>query len=185
MRTLSLTNQRFAEMTLRQVLPIAAGVAVLALSARAIIPLPFTPVPITAQTLAVLVVGAVLGWRGAAATVAAYLAAGAAGLPMFAAGGGAHLFLGPTGGFLLGMLPAAMLAGWTRQRFAGRTALLIGGFVLADAAIFAMGLLGLAIPLMLAGVPLAKVLALGLVPFLPGELVKLALATLIVRSTTR
>lgn len=82
-----------------------------ALGARVAIPLPGTPVPFTFQVVAVLLAGYLLGPRLGAASQAAYLAAGVAGLPVFAAGGGAAYLLGPTGGYLLAYPVAAALVG--------------------------------------------------------------------------
>ncbi len=81
------------------------------------IQLPFSPVPITGQTMAVLLVGALLGSRRGALAVLAYIAEGLAGLPVFAGGaaGLARLF-GPTGGYLVGFVAAAFLVGWLAER---------------------------------------------------------------------
>jgi biotin transport system substrate-specific component len=151
---------------------ILGGSLLLAAGARISFWLPFSPVPITAQTLAVLLVGSVLGpWRGAAA-VTAYLAQGAAGLPVFAAGAGIGYLLGPTGGYLLGFVPAAWLAGYLVAASPNRSHLrMVAAMALADAAIFVPGVLWLATV-----VGLRNALAAGLLPFLPGELYKIPLA---------
>lgn len=141
--------------------------------------LPFSPVPVTAQTLAVLLLGVLLGPWGAGAAVLAYLGQGAMGLPVFAGGvGGAHHLFGATGGYLLGFLPAAVLVGalhqrgWTRSY--GQAALV---FTLGTAVIFAFGLAWLgAMGQSLGLVSLGAVLAAGLYPYLPGAAVKIALA---------
>jgi biotin transport system substrate-specific component len=97
---------------------ILAGSLLVALAARISIPLPFTPVPITGQTLAVLLVGAALGSRLGFLSLLAYLAEGAMGLPVFAGGtGGLAKILGPTGGFLLAFPLAAGLVGLLVERF--------------------------------------------------------------------
>src|SRR5579862_4155659 len=86
--------------------------------------LPFTPVPITGQTFAVLLSGAVLGWRRGFLCQVAYLAEGAAGLPVFADGAGSALHLvGPSGGFLLCFPLAAALVGYLVEEGAGRSML--------------------------------------------------------------
>ena len=95
------------------------GVGVLTVSAR--LSVPFYPVPLTMQTLAVLLVGGLLGPMLGASAVASYLAIGAMGAPVFASGlGGFAIFAGPTGGYLVGFLPAAFLMGlavrWARTR---------------------------------------------------------------------
>jgi biotin transport system substrate-specific component len=98
----------------------AAGVlgfaALTALGARVAVPVPGTPVPFTFQVVAVLLAGWMLGPRLGAASQVAYLTAGAAGLPVFAAGGGLAYFLGPTGGYLLAYPAAAAVVGWLVTR---------------------------------------------------------------------
>jgi biotin transport system substrate-specific component len=149
------------------------GSALIALSARVAIPLPFSPVPITGQTFAVLLVGAALGpWRGAAALLA-YLAEGAAGLPVFA---GAHTspaaLLGPTGGYLFGFVPAAWICGYLAERGWDRNVWgTVASMILGNVAIFAV-----ALPWLARFVGSGNVLALGFWPFLPGDVVKIALA---------
>ena len=91
-----------------QVIAVLGGAVVLAASARACIPLPWTPVPITAQTLAVLLLGSLLGTARGTMSVLTYLAAGAAGAPVFAHPAG---LAGPTGGYLLGFAVSAHLTG--------------------------------------------------------------------------
>jgi len=149
------------------------GSVLIALSARVAIPLPFSPVPVTGQTFAVLLVGAALGrWRGAAAVIA-YLAEGAAGLPVFAgAHAGPAVLLGPTGGYLFGFVPGAWLCGFLAEhgwdRRVGSTIL---SMVLGNIAIFAV-----ALPWLARYVGGSNVWALGLLPFVPGDIVKIGLA---------
>ncbi len=155
------------------------GVAILTASAKAQVP--FWPVPMTLQTLAVLGLGVVYGPRTAAATVVAYLALGAAGAPVFAAGGGLAYLVGPTAGFLLGLPVAAftvgtLLAKRPRLSLAGAFAVLFVG----DAIIFGCGLAWLA-HLFGAG----KAIALGLEPFAAAELLKLALGATVIRAAPR
>ncbi|HEU5314654.1 MAG TPA: biotin transporter BioY [Chloroflexota bacterium] len=157
---------------LREALLIAAGTAFLALTARISLPLPFSPVPITGQTLGVLVVGALYGPTRGAATVLAYLVEGAAGAPVFAAGrAGLSVLAGPTGGFLVGFVPAAAIAGFAGAR--RRAALRLAILLLATAAVYACG-----VPWLMAvtGLPLAAALAAGALPFLPGDVLKAGLA---------
>lgn len=143
--------------------------------------LPFSPVPITAQTFAVVMVGMVLGSRWGTAVVAAYLMQGMVGLPVFAEFGNGLRFLGPTGGYLIGFLPAVYLAGLLWERAPKKT-LLIGFFVAlaAEAAVFAVGLLWLAVFVGFSGA-----VAVGLLPFLPGTLIKCAAAAALARSMAR
>jgi len=149
------------------------GSALIALSARVAIPLPFSPVPITGQTFAVLLVGAALGrWRGAAAVIA-YLAEGAAGMPVFAGvNSGPAALLGPTGGYLFSFVPAAWLCGYLAERGWDRSVVgTIAAMILGNVVIFAV-----ALPWLAHFVGAGKVWALGFWPFIPGDIVKIALA---------
>lgn len=103
----------------RRALGVGAFALLTVLGARVTVPLPGTPVPFTFQVVAVLLAGWMLGPRLGAASQTAYLAAGAAGLPVFAAAGGLAYLLGPTGGYLLAFPVAAALAGWAGSREAG------------------------------------------------------------------
>lgn len=157
------------------VLLIVAGSLLVALCAQVSLPLPFSPVPVTGQTFAVLLLGATFGARRSAAALLLYLAEGAAGLPVFSPGGALGLarLLGPTGGYLLAFPAAAFLLGWLVQRGADRRWWGWLGAVLAtEAVIFAGGLAWLKL---LTGSGWREAAALGLLPFLPGELVKVAL----------
>jgi biotin transport system substrate-specific component len=99
----------------RAVMLIAVGTMLLTLSAKVNLPLPY--VPMTLQTLAVLVIGATYGWRLGGATVMVYLAEGASGLPVFAGPIGALApFVGPTAGYLVGFVVAALATGWLSER---------------------------------------------------------------------
>ncbi len=147
-----------------------------AVSAQIAVPLPFTPVPMTAQTLAVLLLGAVLGSVRGTLAMLTYLAEGAVGLPVFAGGkAGLAWLAGPTGGYLIGFVVAAFVPGflaerkWDRNIFSSFLAMLIGNVI-----IFAFGLLVLQ-----SYVGMDKVLALGFYPFILGDMVKLALATIL------
>ena len=145
----------------------------LGLLAQLEIRLPWTPVPITLQPFAVFLLGAALGSRRGALAMLAYLAEGAAGLPFFAGGsaGFAHL-LGPTGGYLLGFVPAAFVIGFCAERGWDRTPLrAFAAMLLGSVALFACGLTQLA-----AFVPRGEVLRAGLYPFLLGDLVKMLAA---------
>jgi biotin transport system substrate-specific component len=134
------------------------------------IAVPIGPVPITLQTLFVLLAGLILGPRGAAPAILLYWTAGILGLPVFAGGkAGLGIFFGPTGGFLLGFLPAAVFCGLFR-RFFGRSFKLL---VLVCAGATCITLVLGAVQLMLVlHVSLEKALALGVIPFLPGGALK-------------
>ncbi len=151
---------------------ILGGSLLTALAAQISIRLPFSPVPITGQTLAVLLVGALLGSRRGALSMLTYLAQGLLGLPVFAGGmSGLHYALGPTGGYLVGFVGAAWLTGrlaehgWDRHVWSAALAMVAGNLVL-----YALGLAWLS---RFVG---TKAFALGLFPFLIGDALKIVLA---------
>ena len=160
------------------------GTLVLWVSAK--VSVPFWPVPMNLQTMAVAGLAALYGSRLGALTVALYIAEGAAGLPVFTGtpqqGIGIAYLMGPTGGYLLGMPLAAWLIGWLAERGFARSVLSLFAAMLAgDVIVFALGLAWL-------GSVIGwdkPVLAYGLYPFLLGDLVKLALAACIVMAAGR
>jgi biotin transport system substrate-specific component len=143
--------------------------------AKISVPLPLTPVPGTLQTLAVLLAGALLGARAGAASQAAYLLMGIAGLPVFALpGAGPGYLLGPTGGYLVGLPVAAYVTGLLLARVRGRgIALSMFMFVLGAATIH---LFGFAWLLVVLGDPAAALRA-GVLPFIAFDLAKVVVAT--------
>jgi biotin transport system substrate-specific component len=144
-----------------------------AAAAQVEIRLPSTPVTITGQSFAVLLAGAVLGPRRAATAMALYLAEGASGLPFFAGGAsGAHVFFGPTGGYLLAFPLAAFATGWLCSRAWDRKPLTMFLAMLAGSAL----ILGLGALQLARFVPQGRALALGVMPFLPGDAIKAAIA---------
>lgn len=153
----------------------AVGLGVVILTLASKVQVPFWPVPMTLQTLAVLMIAATSGLRLGGATVLAWLGLGALGAPVFATGAGLAYMAGPTGGYLVGFLLAALAVGYLADRGHGRSmvsavAMLLLGLV----AIYALGLGWLAL---LIGPQ--KAVAAGLVPFIPAEILKLALGTAI------
>lgn len=133
------------------------------------IPLPFTPVPIVTQLQAVLLLGALLGSRRAAAAVFAFLLQGAMGLPVFANGGaGVAKLLGPTGGYLIGYLVAAFIVGAIVERFQTKT--FFKNFAVISAGNVIVYILGAGYLSLLIG--FQKALLLGIAPFLLGDLLK-------------
>jgi Uncharacterized conserved protein len=154
---------------------VCVGSILLTLSAK--FQVPFYPVPMTLQTLVVLMLGVVLGWRLGAMTVLFYLAQGASGLPVFAGtpekGLGLLYMAGPTGGYLMGFVVAAALTGWLAERGFDRSRLgMAAAMVGGNAVIYAMGLLWLG---SFVGYN-TQLIALGMTPFVLGDLVKIALA---------
>lgn len=154
----------------RQAVIVLLGSLALAVSAK--VALPIGPVPITAQTLVVLLLGFAVGPALAASTVALYLIEGVAGLPVFAVPPGPGALAGPTGGYLVGFLFAAALTGVMAQHGWHRTPLRVAaGMVLGNVAIYVVGVGYLAT---LIGWPSA--LAAGLYPFLLGDAIKIVVA---------
>lgn len=154
---------------------VVAGSALIALAAQVRIPLPFSPVPVTGQTFAVLLVGAALGARLGVASAALYVVEGVMGLPVFAGGNaGFGELAGPNGGYLIGFVVAAAAVGALAQRgWDRRFPTAVAAMLAGEVAIYAFGLLWLArFPL---PVPL---LDAGLIPFVAGDAFKLALAAL-------
>jgi biotin transport system substrate-specific component len=153
------------------VLLVAGFSLVVALSAQVAIPLPFTPVPVTLQTLAVLLAGCLLGSGRGALAVVLYIGEGAAGLPVFSGGrGGIVHLVGPTGGYLLGFIAAAYLVGFLAQRGALRSwagtlaTLAVGSLVPYIPGVAWLG----------AFTGMGKAISLGFVPFIVGDLLKIA-----------
>lgn len=158
----------------RKAVAVLSFVVLTALCAKARIPLPFTPVPITFQTFAVLLSGLALGPYLGLASTALYLAMGLSGLPIFSMGGGLSYLLGPTGGYLVGFLLASHVVGrlawrgWDRSYLRCLAAMGIGELL-----IYLPGLLWLS-----RFVPKGSLLAAGLIPFIPGDLIKIGLIAL-------
>lgn len=150
---------------------VVAAAALTALAAQWRILLPFTPVPITGQTFAVLLTGAALGWQLGAAGQLLYLGIGALGLPVFAEGeAGFEVFSGATGGYLIGFVAAAALVGWMAEHRQDRTfATMFTAFIVGSAVIYVVGAIGLMIA---TGWSLEEAVAGGVVPFLLGDLIK-------------
>ena len=152
-----------------------AGSALITLCTQ--ISLPLFPVPMTLQTFAVFLIGLTYGWRLGGITVALYLLEGALGLPVFSGGkGGMLVFMGPTAGYLVGFLLAATACGWFAERGFDRSyfkllvALLLGNVLLYVPGLLWLGtLIGWDKP----------VLEYGLYPFISGDLLKIAMAVLL------
>lgn len=158
---------------------VLAGIAALALAAK--IRVPMWPVPITMQTFAVLTIGAGLGLRLGLITLLGYIALGAAGLNVFTGENAGLAYLaGPTGGYLLGFVVAAGAMGLLARRGWDRTvAGMAGAMLIGTAIIYAFGLAGMAY-LFLTEKGAAWVLQYGMLNFLVGDALKLALAALVV-----
>jgi biotin transport system substrate-specific component len=162
---------------LRDVTLIVLGALFVAALAQVKIALPFTPVPLTGQTFAVLLVGATLGSKRGAASMALYIALGALGLPVFAGGAAGIAYLsGATLGYLVGFVMAAYIIGLLAERGlerSVRTSIL--PFLVGTVIIYACGVAWLTVMLG----SFSKALAAGLLPFLIGDAIKLITATLV------
>jgi biotin transport system substrate-specific component len=167
---------------LRTVILIALGTALLTLSAKINLPLPY--VPMTLQTLVVLVIGAAYGWRLGGTTVIVYLAEGATGLPVFAGPvGGLAPLLGPTAGYLVGFVAAAFTTGWLSERGWDRSMPLLfvamgAGHIIILAAGFAWLVFGMKLGF-------EKAWLVGIAPFVAGSLIKNALGAALVPAIRR
>jgi biotin transport system substrate-specific component len=160
----------------RDLLLVVTGSLLVAGMAQLRIPLPFTPVPITGQTFAVLLVGASFGPRRGTASLALYLLLGMLGLPFFAGGAsGPSALLGPTGGYLVGFVIAASLVGWLAARGLDRripSALL--ALLAGEVVIYLFGVAWLSIYL-----GMQQALVAGFLPFIIGDSIKLVAAGLV------
>jgi len=156
---------------------ILGGSLLVGLSAQIAIPLPFSPVPVTGQTFAVIFLGALLGARRGCLCILAYIAEGAAGLPVFALGqAGPAVLLGPRGGYIVGFVAAAYVTGLLAENgWDRRIITTIAAMICGNIAIYTFGLLWLCC---LFGINKA-VLAVGLYPFIVGDLLKTMLAAIL------
>jgi biotin transport system substrate-specific component len=160
---------------LTNALLVAAGVLLVAAAAQIRIPLADTPVPITGQTFAVVLIGAAYGAPLGASTLVAYWLIGLAGAPIYAEGkSGWDTFVGPTGGYIVGFVLAAALTGYlAQQRWDRRFSSSLGAMLLGNVAIYVPGLLWLAHYL---NTGVNDTLVAGLYPFVLGDVIKLFLA---------
>ena len=163
----------------RNVALVIGGTLFVALSALVQIPLPFTPVPLSLQTFAVLLVGAALGSRRGVVSMALYLLAGVAGVPWFAAHHSGWAFA--SFGYVVGFVAAAWLAGRLAEAGADRQVLKTAGLlVLGNVVIYAFGVAGLVAS---TGMDLGTGIAKGVAPFLVGDLIKVAVASALLPAT--
>lgn len=161
--------------TWRDAVVVVTGALLVALLAQIQVPLPFTPVPLSGQTLGVSLVGASLGSRRGALSLVLYLLLGALGAPFYAGGeSGLAALLGPTVGYLVGFVLAAAAIGALAERQADRRPVTTFFSMLAcSTIIFGFGVAGLMLTL---DMSLSEAFAKGVLPFLPGDLFKSALA---------
>ena len=143
-------------------------------AAGAYLSIPVGPVPIVLQNLFILLAGLLLGSRWGLASVSIYLLAGTCGLPVFAGGlGGIGRILGPTGGYLVGYLPAVYVVGFISERTGQRAVFDLIAMVCGSIIVYVSGVAWLKL---LTGMTLGKTLTVGVLPFLPGDALKIAAA---------
>jgi len=161
------------------VILVVAAAALTALAAQWEIPLPFTPVPITGQTFAVLLTGAALGAKLGAGGQGLYVIAGAIGLPIYAGGasGWEEARAGGTTGYLIGFIAAAAVVGYLAERRQDRTfPTMFTAFILGSFIIYVFGVAGL---MLIFDMTVTEAIVAGVIPFLVGDLIKAAAAGLL------
>ena len=168
---------------------VIGGSLFIALSAQIAVHLPFSPVPVTGQTFAVLLIGALFGSRRGCLSVLLYVIEGAAGLPVFAMGrGGVAILFSPTGGYLIGFVAAAYFTGllaekgWDRRSATAALAMVLGNIV-----IYTFGVLWLTCLRFIFRVPIQNggLFLVGVYPFIIGDILKIILAAILLPSGWR
>ena len=162
---------------------ILIGSLSIGLLAQASIPLPFSPVPITGQTIGVVLVGSLLGKRLGTLSIMLYLMEGSLGLPVFAnMQAGAHILIGPTGGYLFSFIIAAFLMGYCKEK----------GFIMSPINCFLACFVSTTIILLIGSFYLSilvggihKGFAIGFYPFLIGDIIKSFICTIIIQGSRR
>ena len=150
------------------------GSFILAISSKVQIPL--TPVPVTLQTLVLLVMSMFLGWRGAVGATSLYLFQGAIGLPVFAHGGGFIILFGPTGGYLFGFLIASLVVGYLAEKGWDKSVVLtFTSMTIGTLIIYLFGVIWLSYLK-----DLNTALVFGLLPFITPDILKICLGTCLV-----
>ncbi|MBI5284993.1 MAG: biotin transporter BioY [Chloroflexi bacterium] len=186
LRTNTLSSRLVPDSWISNVILVAAGSALMAISARFSHQFSFSTVPISGQTFGVLLIGALYGSRLGAATLIAYLAEGASGLPVFAGGlhghGGIAAISTPSGGYLFGFIIAAFVVGWFAERGWDRSRWIVLPMLLGNAVIYVPGIIWLHQQFDMIHHPITWSTALdyGLWPFVAGDLAKLVAASLAV-----
>jgi len=173
LRRTVLADRVFPRTLVMDIVLVLAGAALVTVLAQVAIPL--WPVPITGQTLGVLLVGSTLGWARGAISMALYAVLGLVGLPVYSDGShGATVLFGATGGYIIGFIVSAALVGWLAERQWDRKILkALVTFVAGSVVVFAIGLPWLAVVL---HTDLPTTLQYGLYPFIIGGLIKAAIA---------
>ncbi|MCK4236640.1 MAG: biotin transporter BioY [Candidatus Krumholzibacteria bacterium] len=167
------TSESSSEL-LRRVARILAFVIFTGTGAQLAVRLPFTPVPVTMQTLFVVLAGVTLGSRDGFFAMVSYLALGVSGIPVFAGFSfGPALIFGPTGGYLIAFPAAALLSGWIYERSNGNRPAVVGAALCGSALILLSGTLHLSL---ISGLSLGQTVPIAITPFVAGEVLKAFLA---------
>lgn len=156
---------------------IALMAAVICILGPLSIPLPVSPVPISFTNLAIYFAVILLGWKRGTVSYIIYLLIGLVGLPVFSGfTGGPGKLVGPTGGYLVGFILMAVIAGWFIEKYEGKIVMYFVGMVLGTLATYALGTLWLAY---VAGMSLKAALIAGVLFYIPGDVAKMIIAALI------
>ncbi|MCB0357850.1 MAG: biotin transporter BioY [Bdellovibrionales bacterium] len=172
-----LEKEKIANNILTNLIVVVFGIALLVASSYITLPLPFTPVPLSLQTLAVLLIGSAYGVHRGTTTLLLYLILGMVGLPFFADGkSGIEVLSGATGGYLVGFMVAATFMGYISEKKSYDTRFMSAWilFFVGHTIIFTCGVAWLSI-----FVRIKKAVWLGFVPFIPGEIVKTTMAAIL------
>ncbi len=176
-------------LTLSALIQVSLMCGIMATLAYVVIPLPFSPVPVTLQSLGVMLAGLILGPALGSWAVFIYLALGFIGLPVFAGGrSGPGALLGPSGGYLLGFLPGTWVTGMLSSKgkepshgqAKGLHVYLVSSILGGIAVVHTAGVLYLA---QTTGMPLSQAILVGTVPFLPGDIFKAFIASILARKS--
>ena len=159
---------------LKNILLVLGGVVFLSLMAQVMIPLPYTPVPITLGTFGVTLMALLYGRKLGTATILSYVAAGSFGAPVFAGAKAGSLF-SPTGGYILGYIAAALILGFLSDKGIAKSYVkTFLSLLLASAVILVLGAL-----VLILFVPSKNIFMIGVLPFIPGDMLKAVAATLL------
>jgi biotin transport system substrate-specific component len=177
---LTLIERNFMTPNIQLRMMVYASLLAAMTAAGAYLAIPIGPVPIVLQNLFILLAGLLLGSRWGLASVGVYLLAGALGLPVFAGGlGGIGRLVGPTGGYLVGYLPAVFVIGWITEKAKERVYVDVIAMICGTAIIYVFGVTWLQ---QLTGMTLSKTLMVGMYPFLIGDGIKIAAAVPIAKA---
>ena len=178
---MELIKQNSQTRIFKSLIVIFLGSILLTISAK--VKIPFYPVPMTMQTFTVILIGAIYGWKLGLSTVMLYLIEGALGLPVFAGtpekGLGLAYMIGPTMGYLIGFLPAVIIVGYFHKKIESKNSSLIKNFLLILISISFIYLFGAIWLSNFTGWD--KVLALGVYPFLPAEIFKMIILSIVLK----